>query len=125
MGENFLALGVHQVKVQIVYAQGFQLAFKEGANVRFALEIHVGKFVRQDVAFAGVAVGQGGLQGLLALALQIAVGGVEIVETGGEKCIYHPLHLVQVHFLTLHGQAHTAEAKVLFDFLHGGNSFRI
>lgn len=125
MGENFLALGVHQVKVQIVYAQGLQLTFKEGADVRFTLEIHVGEFVRQDVAFPGVAVGQGDLQGLLTLALQIAAGSVEIVEAGGQKRVYHPFCFVQVHFFTLHGQAHTAEAKVLFDFLHGGNSFLI
>ena len=56
------------------------LGLKQRADVRLALEKTVGELVGEDKTVPGVAAGQALPQGQLALALEVAVGGVEIVE---------------------------------------------
>ena len=74
------ALGVHQVEVEILHAAGLELGLKQRADVRLALEKTFGELVGEDKTVPGVAAGQALPQGQLALALEVAVGGVEIVE---------------------------------------------
>ena len=65
-------LGVHQVEIKIVHTAGFQLALEKGTDVSLSFEESAGQLVGQDVAVAGVAAGQAGLQRRLAPALKVA-----------------------------------------------------
>ena len=121
-GEVFHTLGVHQVEVKVVHAAGFQLALEEGANVLLLFEVEVGQLVGENITVAGIAAGQTLPQGQLAFAAQIAVGGVEVVETRLQKGVHHPAGLEYVHRAVLHGQAHCAKAKILFDPFHSRSS---
>ena len=118
VGEAGLVLGVHQVKVEVIHSTGLQLAFEEGPDVRLGFEEAVGELVRQDVLLPGVTAGEGHLQGRLALALDVAVGSIEVVEAPVQKGVYHALGLLYVYLFPIHRQTHTAEAEVLFDSVH-------
>ena len=111
-------LGVHQVKIKVVHAAGFQLAFKKRADVSLCLEIAVGQLVGQTVGLAGVAAGQALFQGQLTLAANVTVGGVKIVESLRQKLVHHAGGLGNVHLVAVHRQAHTAKAEILFHFIH-------
>ena len=106
-------LRVHQIKVEVFHAAGRQLALKEGPDVRLGLEEVGRQLVRQDVALPGIAAGETLPQRRLALALQIAVGGVEIVEARVQKGVHHLFRLRDVHVLAVHRQPHAAEAAAL------------
>ena len=118
-------LRVHQIKVEVFHAAGRQLALKEGPDVRLGLEEVGRQLVRQDVALPGIAAGETLPQRRLALALQIAVGGVEIVEARVQKGVHHLFRLRDVHVLAVHRQPHAAEAEVLPDMLHVRSPFSV
>ena len=113
MGIILRALGVHQVEVEIIHPAGLQLAFKEGSDIRLGFEEIPRQLVCQNVPVTGIPAGQAGLQRRLAFALQIAVGGVKIVEASVQKGIHHPIHFGNVHLFALHRQTHTAKAQLL------------
>ena len=92
-------LRVHQVEIEVLHAAGLQLALKEGADVCLGLEVAAGELIRQHIAVSGVAAGETVPQGRLALALQIAVGGVEVVKARLQKCVYHLTHLDLVYLI--------------------------
>ena len=90
------ALRVHQVEVKILDAAGLELLLKQRADVRLGLEEVRRQLVGQDIAVAGIAAGEAGLQRGLALALQIAVGGIEVVEARVQKRVHHAACLREV-----------------------------
>ena len=120
--EDLRALGVHQIVIEIFHAAGGKLALKQRTDV-LLLEIKIGQLVGQRIPVAGITAGQTFLQRQLALALQIAVGGVEIGEARFQKGIHHAAGLRDVHFLLLHGQAHKAEAEISLERIHRSFSF--
>ena len=79
-----------------------------------------GQFVGQNVCFPGVAGGQALFQRDLALDVDVAVGGVEIVEAVCEKHVHHFAGFLKIHFIVLHGKAHTAETKIFLHFVKTG-----
>ena len=60
LGELFLALGVHEIKVKVVHAAGLQLTLKEGADVRLRLKEKVGQLVGEHIPIPGIAAGEAG-----------------------------------------------------------------
>ena len=114
----FHALRVHQIEVEIVHAAGGELAFKKGADVRLRFEKVRRQLVGQNIVLTRIAARQAGLQRRFAPPVQIAVGGVKIVEAGCQKGVHHLLRLREVDLLSLHRQAHKAKAKILFDLFH-------
>ena len=111
---------MHQIKIEIIYAAGFQLLLEEGTDVLVFLNVVAGQLVGKDVCFPGIAGGQAFLQRDLALAVKIAVGGVKIVEAVREKHVHHFAGFFKIHFLALHGKAHTAETKIFLHFVKTG-----
>ena len=118
------ALGVHQVEVEVVHATGRQLAREERPDVRLGLEEVRRQLVCQNEAVPGIAAGEAGPQGRLALALGIAMGRIEVVEPGVQEGVHHLRRLGDVHLAVLHGQTHEAEAQILFDAIHCKAPFR-
>ena len=112
------SLRVHEVKVKILDAAGVQLALEERTDIRLGLEEIRRQLVRQDIAVTGIALRETFAQRKLALALQIAVRGVEVVEARAQEGVDHFRRLRDVDLFALHRQAHEAEAKLLFDVLH-------
>ena len=110
----FHALRVHQIEV----AAGGELAFKKGADVRLRFEKVRRQLVGQNIVLTRIAARQAGLQRRFAPPIQIAVGGVKIVEAGCQKGVHHLLRLREVDLLSLHRQAHKAKAKIFFDLFH-------
>ena len=122
--KDILILGMHQVEVEILHSAGFQLALKQRPDLLLALEVVVGQLVGQHIAFPGMAGGQASADGRLALAVQVAVGGVKIVKTRLQEGIHHAGKLLPVHLAVLHGQAHTAEAEISLHLIKlGKHSF--
>ena len=73
-------LRVHQIEVEILDATDLELALEKRANVCLGLEIVRRQLVGQDVLLARIAACQAGLERLFALALDVAVRSVKIVE---------------------------------------------
>ena len=111
---------MHQEKVEILDAAGLQLALEEREDIFLLFEEGRGQFVRQNIALTRVAARQALAQRQLALALDVAVGGVEIVEAAREKEIDHLFELLDVHVLADHRQAHAAEAEAMPDLREKG-----
>ena len=122
-GEEILVLGVHQIEVKIFHAAGGQLLVQQGANILILLKKIAGELVGEDVAFPGIAGSEAGPQGRLALAADVAMGGVEIVKAGIQEGIHHAAGLLQVHFLALHRQTHAAEAEIFLDVVKSHKVF--
>ena len=116
---------MHEVEIKIIDAAGLKLALEHRADVRLGLEKVLRQLVRQDVAVAQITARQAGLERLFALALQIAVRRVKIVEACVQKCVYHTVRLRDIDLAVLHRKAHKAKAEVLFDPFHVRFSFRI
>ena len=118
--------GVHQIEIKIAYPAGIQLAVYQRADVAGAGEAAVRQFVGQNKPFPGIAGGKTGLYRLLAFALDVGVGCVEIIESRRQKGIHHFAGGLKIHILARHGQAHQAEAEVFTDFrkkwIHTGAS---
>ena len=73
-------LRVHQIEVEILDAADLELALEKRADVCLGLEIVRRQLVGQDVLLARIAACQAGLERLFALALDVAVRSVKIVE---------------------------------------------
>ena len=84
-----VSLRVHQIKIKILHVTGVELIFKARADIRLGLEEIRRQLARQHIADARIAAGETGLQRRLALALQIAVGCVEIIEARIQKRVDH------------------------------------
>ena len=111
--EAVLVLCVHQVIIEIINAAGCQLCIEQRTHVLRIRNKVAGELIGQDVAFTGIAAGQAVAQGRFALAAEVAVRRVEIVEAVCKERVYHPAGQLLVHLAVLHGQAHTAKAKFL------------
>ena len=116
--KDLRALRVHQIIVEIVHAAGRQLLLEHGADVRLGVEEVFRQLVRQQKALARIAAGETVAERQLALALQIAVRRVKIVEARVQKRIHHAAGLRRVHFLSLHRQAHKTEAEFSLELFH-------
>ena len=117
------SLRVHQIEIEIIDAAGFKLTFEEGTDISLGLEEIRRQLVGQYVAVARIAAGKTGFQCFLALALQISVRGVKIVEARVQKSVNHTVRLGYVNFAVLHRQTHTSEAEIFPDLIHLKNSF--
>lgn len=95
---------------------GFQIvAGEQRADLIGPGEEMGGELVREDVLVPGIAGSQGLTQGQLALAAEVAVGRIEIVEAGGEKGVHHVAKLRHIHLAVYHRQAHAAKAEFAVD----------
>ena len=118
------SLRMHQVKIEIRHATGFELTFKQRPDIRLALKKAPRQLVRQHVAFARIAARQAGLERLFAFALKIAVRRIEVVEARLQKRIDHPSGFLKVHAFPVHRQAHAAKAEILLDVVHPVHPFK-
>ena len=59
--------------------------------------------------------------GGLTFAAQVNPRGIKAIESRRQVFVHHLAKLCQVHLLALHGQPHTAKAKVLFYFRKAHN----
>ena len=109
------SLGVHEIKVKVLHAAGVQLLLEERADVLFLLKVVSRQLIGQKVTIPGIAAGQPGAESRLAPAAQIAVGRVEIIETGVQKRIHHLRKLFLVNLLPDQGQPHAAKAEISVD----------
>ena len=112
--ENIPVLGVHEVKIKVFYAAGLQLLFKQRAYFLPRFEQACGKLVRQHKRLARIALGYALPYCRFALTAQIHPCGVKIVKARRDIGIHHAGKLCLIHLFSLHGQAHTAKAEVLF-----------
>ena len=113
-------LGMHQVKVEIVHPAPFELVFKERPDVLLLFEIGIGQLVGEQELAAIKALGHAVPDGGFALAADVAVGGIEVVEPGGDEGVRHAAKLIVIHLALLHGQAHASEAEIAVDFREKG-----
>ena len=116
-------LRMHQVIIKVFHAAGRQLAFKQGADIGLGLKEVAGQLVGQDIAIPGIAAGQAGLQRRFALALNIAVGGIKVVEARLQKSVHHTAGFGGIHRVAVHRQAHAANPKFFFTFSMSKRSF--
>ena len=117
------ALGVHQVEIEIIHPAGFQLGFKQGPNVLLLFKKVIGQLVGQNVPIPRIPGSQTGSDSLLALATDVAVGGIKIVKSRRQKGVHHLRGLGNVHQIAHHGQAHHTKAEPLLNF--GKHRFHI
>ena len=113
----------HHIDVSVYASREY--TWQQMREIRLGLEKVLRQLVRQDVALPGIAAGETLPQRRLALALQIAVGGVEIVEARVQKGVHHLFRLRDVHVLAVHRQPHAAEAEVLPDMFHVRSPFSV
>ena len=107
---------MHEIKVEILHAADFELAFEEGADIRLLLKKVVGKLVCEQIFRSVAAARQAFAERDLALSGKIAVRGIEIIEARVDEGIDHLRKFFVVHVAVFQKrQAHTAEAEVLFD----------
>ena len=107
---------MHEVEIKIVHAARFELHLKERADVRLRLEAGIGELISEDEALPRVAFGNCLADGGLTLPADVDMRRVKVVKTVLHESVGHPLELLDVHLSVLHGQAHTAEAEILFYF---------
>ena len=114
---SFGCLLVHKIKVEIIYAEYVQLAFKKRTDFAFAVEIRARKFVGENVFIPRVAFYETLRKSGLAFTVEIAVRGIEIIKTTCDKQIDHFRKFVEVDFVAVHRQTHATETEILFYFV--------
>ena len=67
--EAVLILSMHQVKIEIIYAAGFQLGLEQRPDILGLGDEMAGQLVGQDVAFPRMAAGQAFPEGYLTHAV--------------------------------------------------------
>ena len=110
---------MHKIKIEIIYAAGFKLAFEQRSDFFVSFEIRTRKLVCKNIAFAGVALNQCFAYCGLAFLRKITVRRVEIVKAGIQKAVDHFAELGNINLFVLHRQTHTAESKI---FLYLGKN---
>ncbi len=111
-----VVLRVHQIKIKIVHAAYFKLAFKEGAHIRLGLEKACRQLVGKNVLLARITVDKALAQRLFALTAEITVRRVKVIEAGVDKIIDHSAEFFMIDLAVLHRQTHTSEFEILFYF---------
>ena len=113
-------LRVHKVKVEVIHSAGFKLAFKKRTDILFFFKVIAGELVCENVGLARIARGKGSLESRLALAFNVSVSRVKIVEARSHKYVYHFGELLGVDLAVIeHGEAHASKSEVLFCFFKG------
>ena len=107
---------MQQVVIHIVHAQPVQLLLEDALDPALVagLEDEGGKLGGDADGFAGVALHHGLAHGLLAPAVVVDVGGVEVVVARRQVGVHHfiQLFIVEVRRVAvLHGQTHHAKAQ--------------
>ena len=82
-------LRVHQIEIEVLHAAPRELIFKERTNILLSLKIGVRELIHQHETFARIARGETFAVGKFALARDVPVRRVEIVESFGEERVYH------------------------------------
>ena len=103
------------IEIKIVHSATLKLLFKKRNNILFFFKKVERKLVGQNIRGPGITGRQAFFDGQLTLAVNVAVGGVEVVEASVDEGVHHVAGLGDVHFPLLHREAHQTEAKVLFD----------
>ena len=109
-------LAVHQIEVEILHTAGFYLLLKQWAALFLPGEEMGGELIGENVLVPRIGGGQALAQSQFALATEIAMGGVKVVEAGSVKGIYHLAKLRHVRFAVYHRQAHAAKAESAMNF---------
>jgi hypothetical protein len=107
---------VKQVEIVILQPGPIQRGLENGFHLAGFLHIPEGQLGGALEAVTGIAVHHGLLQGHLAFAADVHIGGVEVGKTFRHKGVHHALCLLDVDFVAQHGQAHQAKAQVLNAF---------
>ena len=111
---------MHEQQVEVLDAAGGKLLLKQRDDLLGAVEVAVGELVHQEVLVAGVAARERLPDGRLALALQVDVGGVEVVEPGVQEGVDHLAELRDVDLSVLQArQPHAAKAEPAAGALEG------
>ena len=114
--EVLRVLRMHEIKIEILHPAPCELFFKEGADIRLALEIGIGELIREYETLARVALYEALADRRFALSGKISVRRIEIVEPLLEKGVRHFAELRRVHLVAEHGKAHAAEPEPLLYF---------
>ena len=104
-----------QIKIKIIHTTGFQLLLEQGTDIFLLLETRGRQLVGKNVTVPGITGSQTFLNGKLALADEITVRGIEIIETVFKKQVNQLNGLRNIHFLAIHRQAHEAKTEVFSD----------
>ena len=123
--EQLLILRVHEVEVEVFDTAASELSLEEGTDVLILFEEGGGELIGQDIGFARIAGGEAFLQCLLAFSADVIVCGIEIIEAVFEEGIDHFGELDIVDGVTVHREAHAAEAEVFLDIREKGIHLRI
>ena len=112
-------LCVHKVEVEVLYSAGLELALEEWTDVLLTLEVRAGKLICENVALAGVSGNEAVADSGLALATEVAVRCIKVIEACRHKLVDHLGEYLIVYHLgilvyLLHRQTHAAEAEILF-----------
>ena len=110
--EVLRVLRVHQIEVEIIDPSCFELTFEEGADILLLFKIRAGKLIGQKEAVTWIACGKAFLYRKFRLAADIAVRGIEIIESVGKERVDHLLCLLDINFLFDHGKPHAAETEI-------------
>lgn len=78
--EVLRVLRMHEVKIEILHPAPCELLFKEGADLRLAVEVGLGELIHEHEALARVALYKALADRRLALARKVPVRRIEIVE---------------------------------------------
>ena len=109
-------VGMEQVKIEVLHTALFQLLVEQGQNVRLGLVAGGSELVRQHESLPGMPLGDTFPDCQFALVIDVEIGGIKVIEAGFQEGIHHFVGGFDVHILADHGQAHHAEAEILFDF---------
>ena len=118
IGEFLMAdggIGMEEIEVKVVNAAFFQLVLKQGPDFFLRLELGGRQLVGQHILLPGIPGGEAGFHHTLTGAGMIGSGGVKIVEALCHEMVHHFGNGSHVHFFPHRGEAHTAEAEILFD----------
>ena len=107
--------GMHQIKVKIFHATGFQLLLEQRTNVFLIFKIVCRKLVSQYVLISGITGGQAFFDGKFALSIDVSVCCVKVIETVSKESIYHLNGLGNIYIFTVHRQPHISEAKIFLN----------
>ena len=106
-------LGVHQIKIKVVYSAGLQLAFKHRPDVFLFLKIRACQLIRQNIPVTGIPAGQTFTDRRLAFPVKISMGRIKIVKPVFQKSIHHTGEFLSIHFSVFHRKPHASKTEIL------------
>ena len=108
---------VGQQQVKVLNAAGVELILEHAADGRWVPERAVRELVHQEEAVTRVALDEALAQRHLALAAQVDVRGVKVVESRLEEAVKHLVAKLKVGLTALHGKSHCPKAKASLELV--------